>query len=188
MIVEAADLQLEGYYINELHCSAQQVEEGKPPLLALTPGLHVQSPKPMSARPYPVLFQIHGGKNERNPSRFLVELRVSSDDKAENRGPYRFDVLIVGYFRVHTKPSSDAVPFLLRNAAMILYSSVRELLASVTGRGPFPAIVLPTMTFEPDREVGRRRSELPEITKALRRSLKTAPTTKSHSRKIIKKK
>jgi preprotein translocase subunit SecB len=158
MIIEFANLQLEGYYVDHVHCSARRVDE-QLPNIALTPGLHVQTKKPIGNRPYNVLFNIEGGQHEKDPSRFMVILRVESDEAEENQCPYLFDVTLVGYFRSQVRPSSTLKPYLVANAAMILYSSARELLASITGRGPFPALVLPTMHFGIDDEVKLSRTK-----------------------------
>jgi hypothetical protein len=146
MIIEFANLQLEGYYVEHLHCSPQGLEK-ETPRLTLTPGLHVRYLKPLGLRPYNLMFSVESGQHETNPSRFMVVLRVESDPD-DNKSPYVFDVTLVGYFRSRIKPSPVLEPHLVSNAVMILYSSARELLASITGRGPFPALVLPTMHFD----------------------------------------
>lgn len=192
MIVEFANLQLEGYYVDELHCAAaDHMDDAE--MLAMTPGLHVQPPKPMGLDAYSVLVQIEGGQHKRDPSRFRVVLRIASDEKDEDRPPYDFDLTLVGYFRSQVKPTPAIEPYLLRNAAMILYSSARELLASVTGRGPFPALVLPTLTFDPDlkppsklRRGGSQSS--PNTSKPGRKLITASSKTSSTSRKASKKK
>jgi preprotein translocase subunit SecB len=163
MNIEPANmLQLEGYYVDHVHCSARRADDGLPGV-ALTPGLHVQTKKPMGIRPYNLIFSIEAGQHEKDPTRFMVVLRIESDEES-SLSPYLFDVTLVGYFRSERKPSVALRPHLVSNAAMILYSSARELLASITGRGPYPAIVLPTMYFDPEKQlqeqaIARKRSK-----------------------------
>lgn len=151
MIVDFANLQLEGYYVEHIHYSARRVDDEELPSLDLIPGLHVQSLKPIGELPYNVVLSVEVGQHTKDSSRFLVVLRVESDEE-ENKSPYLFDVTLVGYFRSQIEPSDTLRPYLTTNAAMILYSSARELLASITGRGPFPALVLPTLRFDTERE------------------------------------
>ena len=172
MRVEFANLQLEGYYVEHVHCSARRVNEDRPNV-ALIPGLHVQSLETVADFPYNVILSVEVGQHTKDASRFLVALTVESDEEEENKSPYLFDVTLVGYFRSQVESSDTLRPFLTTNAAMILYSSARELLASITGRGPFPALVLPTLRFDTEREAKLlRRAPVKPTTK--RRTTKTA--------------
>lgn len=148
MILTHANLQLEGYYVRELHCS---VPEGldETSKLTLTSGLHIQPSKAIEGSPFEPDCYVEAGQHLKDLSRFRVLLKITSEvDGKDQLLPYHFKVTLIGFFRaVGFKPTANIDPFLVRNAATILYSSARELLASVTGRGPFPALVLPTVSF-----------------------------------------
>ena len=62
--------------------------------------------------------------------------------------------MIAGYFRLNTNQPVDdwegAIHALRTTGASMLYAAARELIASVTGRGPFPAAVLPTVVIALD--------------------------------------
>lgn len=166
MIVTHANLQLEGYYVRELHCS---VKEGldETSKLTLTSGLHIQPTKTLEGSPFEPECYLEAAQHLKDRSRFRVLLKVTSEK--DQTLPYLFDVTLIGFFRaVGIKPTADIEPFLFRNAATILYSSTRELLASVTGRGPFPALVLPTVSFiddddELDPASTKRRPKKPAL-------------------------
>lgn len=155
MRLERADIQLEGYYLREISCAVRPGIE-QDTKLALAAGLHVQPGSVMTTPPYSVEVDIDSGKNAEDPTRYRVFLRIYSDESVvfKDRAPYSFNLHLVGYFRVEnptTNPMADF--FVIRNAAMILYSTGREIIASVTGRGPVPALVLPTYSFIVDDEI-----------------------------------
>jgi preprotein translocase subunit SecB len=183
MIVDFANLQLEGYYVEHMHYSARRVDEENLPSVDLTPGLHVRSTKAIGDLSYNVILSIEVGQHLKDASRFLVVLRVESDEE-ENRSPYLFDVTLVGYFRSQVEPSDTLRPHLTTNAAMILYSSARELLASITGRGPFPALVLPTLRFDTERETRLLRKR-PVSTTSKRRATKKVARKSRTPRKNV---
>jgi hypothetical protein len=117
--------------------------------LTLASGLHVQPVKAMEAGPFDPVCYLEAAVHAKEAGRFRIVLRITSEkDGKDELLPYRFDVTLVGFFRtLSLRPTATIEPFILRNAATILYSSARELLASVTGRGPLPALVLPTVSF-----------------------------------------
>jgi preprotein translocase subunit SecB len=153
MKVGFAPLQLEGYYVEHIRCSVV-AEPDRLAQVDMLPGLHMHSPLPPAISLYGVNVGFGAAQNEKNKQRYRLELRVTNGEEEKNNPlPYHFDVTLVGFFRLMgMKTTPHIEPAMIRNAAMILYSSARELLASVTGRGPFPAIVLPTVFFDPSGE------------------------------------
>lgn len=147
--VAPAHIQLDGYYIRELRCAvrADFDEEAK---FAMGTGLHVQQSGIMLCPPLTTNLVIESGQNKKDPSKFRVVLQIESNEE-EEQTPYTFDIHLVGYFSLRdAKPPPFAGMELemYRNAVMILYSTAREVIASVTGRGPFPALILPTLYFD----------------------------------------
>lgn len=151
MKVVSAPLQLEGYYIEDLRCSVIAPDQiGR---LQLMPGLHVRTPRAPRVSSYPYSLFFEAFRHEKSKNRYRLELKVFSRDDDEESLPYSFSLTLVGFFNaVGIKPKPELEPYLMRNAATILYSSARELLAAVTGRGPFPAVVLPTVIIDVDEE------------------------------------
>jgi preprotein translocase subunit SecB len=145
-----SNFQLEGYYVKSLQYSVRtELEDSSK--LALTSGLHIQPFKPMAGHTLTPQCEIEGSQHVKDESRFRIALTVSSGKGEEDLPPYVFEVTLIGFFKIVGLTPTPAVKgFVLNNAATILYSSARELIASATGRGPFPALVLPTVTFIPE--------------------------------------
>src|SRR6266404_2739035 len=140
MDLRPSPLQIEGYYLKELHCGVRAGldETAK---LALAPGLHVQPTKVVTISPFGFDVNLDGGRHKKNPNRFRYDLRIASNADNANDPPYDFEIVIVGYFGFQgPAPDESIVPQITRNATMILYSAAREILAAVTGRGPFPGL------------------------------------------------
>jgi len=78
---------------------------------------------------------------------FKVDLRVTG--KSENLKkcnlPYKFDISSVGIFGLAESCQESREKIAVINGATILFSSIREYLAGITGQGPFRRIVLPTV-------------------------------------------
>ena len=163
MLLTHSNLQLEGYYVKNLQCSIEPGLDDSAKL-ALTSGLHVHPSKAMQGHRLEPNCVLEVGQHLNDPSRFRVALTVKSESVSTGDPlPYRFDLTLVGFFRVAgIKPTTPVESFAVRGAASILYSSARELLASVTGRGPFPALVLPAVTFIDDDGAAPKVKLLPK--------------------------
>ena len=153
MPVQISPLQLEGYYVREFHFIARTLLGGDPPLVLQT-GLHPQLDGRFDPGDLTVNLRAGGVANPQEPTRLTAVVEIQSQTAPEIKIPYDFRVVIVGYFRLHPElPPEDterAMEALKTTAASVLYSSARELIASVTGRGPFPAIILPTVVITLD--------------------------------------
>jgi preprotein translocase subunit SecB len=74
----------------------------------------------------------------------LVELK----DATSSKFPCEFSIMLVGFFEVIPEwPPEQVGRLFSANAPALLYSAAREALATVTGRGPYPEILLPSVTF-----------------------------------------
>jgi preprotein translocase subunit SecB len=117
----------------------------------------------MTTEPYDLSVKIDGAKNQKNARRYRVVLSLSPSKESAADCPYLFDLQLIGYFRwMGAPPNAQTDTLVLRNAAAILYSASREILASVTGRGPFPALILPMYSFiidEKEIEASAKRLE-----------------------------
>ena len=78
---------------------------------------------------------------------FKVELRVAvkSENLKKCNIPYCFDISSVGIFVLGESCQENREKVAVINCASILFSSVRDYLAGITGQGPFRRIVLPTV-------------------------------------------
>ena len=72
-----------------------------------------------------------------------IEITSIQDDKAQQ---YAINVVVIGIFRVD-KRFKDIKKMLYINGASMLYSAAREFLITITSRGPWGAVTLPTHSF-----------------------------------------
>lgn len=112
---------------------------------------------------------------ERDPRKWRCVLTVRSKPGKGQKHPYSFSIQYTGLFSVIDEFPSKFVEQMVRtNAPAILYSSAREALMYLTGRGRLTAVLLPSITF----------LELPTGKKAAHGTVSKVKTT----RKIAKKK
>jgi len=115
-----------------------------------------------------------------DPSRWIFGLNIELPESSERRYPYSFKIELVGFFEIDAKYPSDKARLLANaNAPALLYSSAREFLASVTGRGPYMALWLPSAMFI--KQVGSVQTSRSEtasakpVRKAVKKKKKSDP-------------
>lgn len=87
-------------------------------------------------------------RHEDDPRRWMITLTAFTADDEESVSPYTGEIEIIGMFKVNDDyPEEKMAKMAHVNGAALLYGSVRELLANLTARGPFPQVMLPTATF-----------------------------------------
>lgn len=144
-------LHLEGYYIRELSVVLNESFADKMPFGTCT-GYHYHPEK--SSKIEPSQFQVKSEIGQRidDASRWRYELLIQSSGR-KDKAPYSFKISLVGYFHVHSeKKADDERLILFVNAPSVLFSAAREALAAATARGPYPAVVLPLVSFADDVE------------------------------------
>lgn len=81
------------------------------------------------------------------PRKAAYRLRLSLPPK-ENRFPYSFEIVMIGFFHLHDAvPEEQVARVLDANAPAVLYGAAREALATSIGRGPFRPLLLPSVNF-----------------------------------------
>ena len=96
--------------------------------------------------------------------RWVFELRVDLPQIPARKLPYTFRLVLVGIFDVDEGYPKEKATLLARvNGPSVLYSAAREAIATMTGRGPYPAILLPPVNFLPaanmqDKKKGSMKS------------------------------
>jgi preprotein translocase subunit SecB len=86
-----------------------------------------------------------------------LEITAMPEDETK-RIPYAIHLIAVGMFSVD-KNWPDPEKLLRVNGASILYSSAREFLITVTSRGPWAPMILPTISFLPVEENKSKESK-----------------------------
>lgn len=133
--MRVSPLRLEGYYVKELHFSLQTKWK-------------VESEYPALVAPKDIAVIIVAGQHKENARERLFEVTIELQKQALRRYPYNFKTTLVGYFEISEQfPAEHAETMVNANAPALLYSAARELIASATGRGPLPALTLPSVTF-----------------------------------------
>lgn len=81
---------------------------------------------------------------------WAVALSVDQNVTAEKNAPYNFLVRLVGFFTiVEGVPKERIEKLLLTNGSSILFAAAREILRDMTSKGPYPPLLLPTLSFFP---------------------------------------
>jgi preprotein translocase subunit SecB len=152
-------LQLETYYFTKVAVSADpcyEPQEGVPPAMTIDTNVGL-------------------GQHNDDLNRWMVTLGVHAKSPDEKPIPYKVDLEAVGFFRVDSKVENEKASLLVQaNGAAILYSAAREYLLTITGRGPWPPITLPTTNFLGPGKATENRA--PRI----RRKRKSALRAKHH--------
>lgn len=87
-------------------------------------------------------------RHNKDIRKWQVVLSIKVGSEKEHPVPYRIELEAVGFFEVaEDVPNEAAGTIIHNNGASILYSSAREFLLTMTGRGPWGPFCLPTVTF-----------------------------------------
>ncbi len=131
-------LQLEGYLVTELSFKAQ-------------PDFEYDLENPFTTvAPADLKVAVALAEHQDDRLRRNCDLSVELADTSGSKFPYVFRTAFTGFFRISEKYPAHQVDLMFAtNAPALLYSAARELLATVTGRGPYPSVTLPSVTFLP---------------------------------------
>jgi preprotein translocase subunit SecB len=143
-------LHIEGYYIKELAIELNESFAKKTGFGAWT-GYHYQPDKTFKVEPPDFEVRSEIGKKVDDPSRLRYLLMIRSTGRKE-KTPYSFKVSLVGYFHADKDIKENVDVLLYASAPSVLFAAAREVLAASTARGPYPAIVLPAVSFHDDAE------------------------------------
>jgi len=131
-------LQLEGYLVTELSFKAQ-------------PNFEYDLENPLTTvQPADLTVEVALAEHQDDRLRRNCDLTVGLTDPTGIKFPYVFRTVFTGFFRISENYPAEQVDLMFAtNAPALLYSAARELLATVTGRGPYPSVTLPSVTFLP---------------------------------------
>lgn len=125
-------LQLEDYYFPHVRVSAVNT---------------VGDPNDEYNNDFEVDVNVTEREDENGETLYQVALRIRSYPASEEKtNLYLVELVAMGLFRVHPE-FDDPIKLLEVNGASILYSSAREFLITITSRGPWGQIALPTTSF-----------------------------------------
>jgi preprotein translocase subunit SecB len=131
---QASPIRCKSYFANELSVSANPKYDPNRPSDLTTEDLQVEN----SIVPI--------GEDESS----IVFLSVEQHAAGVKNAPYNFKIRLMGYFDVmEGVPKQRAEQLLLTNGSSILYGAAREILRDMTSKGPYPPLLLPTLSFFP---------------------------------------
>jgi Preprotein translocase subunit SecB len=96
-------------------------------------------------RSYQMGFRAGLAANQADPLQYRVDIGVTGFAAENAWAPYRFQIDVVGFFRL-PEERTDTQKLLLLTGAAMLYGSAREMLTLVTGRYIWGPYVLPTVS------------------------------------------
>ena len=150
--MEPSPLHLEGYHVAEFSFRLNEAFEKKTTFGAWT-GYHYQADKTWKVEPTDFTVDAEIARKIDDPSRLRYVLKIVSAGR-KDQFPYSFRLSLVGYFHIDKQfPEEQAYLLVYASAPSLLYGAAREMLATMTGRGPYPAVILPTATFIDDAKV-----------------------------------
>ena len=145
--MQASPLQLEAYFLKNVKFSLSDDLQSLPESMAEMRGLDIK-------------VQDETGFDDTRQL-WRSEVRVTATNKDKEKVPYTFDVVMVGFFRVHESyPKENAELMARTNAPALLYSAIREVVGNMTSRSPFPTIFLPSVTFLRPNKIAPRKSKI----------------------------
>lgn len=175
-------LHLEGYYLKELSVTLNEAFTKKA-VFGSWVGYHYQPDKSFTVEPpeFDVYREIGTKVDDPTSLRYVLKIRsVGAKDKV----PYSFKISLVGFFHVDKSlKEDDAKSLVYANAPSVLFSAAREALSSVTARGPYPAVVLPLVSFHDDAE----QLAATDAKRVGPRLLKARPAKKGATRRHVRK-
>lgn len=95
-------------------------------------------------------------KDERKADHWQVSLKLKYQPSPEVNVPYHFALEMTGFFQVHKKCEPEMKDRLIKiNAPSLLYGAAREFIRSLMSNGPYPALLLPAVSFMPEKMVAK---------------------------------
>lgn len=137
--MKAAQIQLTNYFVSELQFAANR-------------DFKMDDPSSVSADDLQVTHQALA-KTE-NKREWQITLRIALNASPESNSPYSFLVEMIGFIDVAESVSDDRIERFARiNGTSLVFGAAREIVKAATSRGPFPPLLLPTVTFwEPKQD------------------------------------
>ncbi|KAF1079907.1 MAG: hypothetical protein GQF41_3805 [Candidatus Rifleibacterium amylolyticum] len=131
-------LQLHRYFAEEIFCKANP---------------DFDKDKEVKIKDFQVFFETG---EDKNPLLRRIRLTVEQTLSKDGNEPFAFKIVMVGFFEVmkeffESQGSEKTEQLVNVNGPALLYSAARELLALVSGRGPYADdslnVLLPSITF-----------------------------------------
>ncbi len=134
--MQASPLQLEHYFLAESWCQAASAA----------------AVDPNAAWPPPTTECFHTDiqmfRGEQDPNIYRIQLAIETVPEPESPLPYQVRLQFIGYFQIDPDFEHPNREHLIQiNGASVLYSAARDFLLTLTARGPWGPMMLPTVNF-----------------------------------------
>ena len=138
--MQPSKMQLERYFVEEVSFNLQSEQfqnlEGIPKLDSTDLDIEVKL-----------------GESKDNENKRYCQLTINLNEAAAETFPYKFKVVLVGFFELDASCSEEDTSVIMTNTApSMLYTAAREYLLLITGRTRFLPVMLPTVIFLPKKE------------------------------------
>lgn len=142
-MMNLSPLQLEHYFITECHCDARI----EPP----DENDRVYGQGPATAEQFSTEVQMLQSESESDV--YQIALTIKSQNDQSPAPLYQLRLHVVGFFRISKDFSHEHLEHLVQtNGASVLYSAARDFTLTLTARGPWGPLLLPTINFR----IGKR--------------------------------
>jgi preprotein translocase subunit SecB len=147
--MKAAPVQLTNYFVSELQFVANR-------------SYNRDSPTTVTAEDLQVALQ--PSQKEDNKREWQITLRIALNASPESNSPYSFLIEMIGFVTVAESVAEHKIERFARiNGTSLIFGAAREIIKAATSRGPFQALLLPTVTFwEPPPEPSAAKTEAPD--------------------------
>lgn len=109
---------------------------------------HTSAGDDADAQHTPISAEVCRAASSENPREWKVDLKVALGQSDPGALPYFVQIAATGIFEVMPQVPDDFIERIVSaNGPAVLYGAMREVVASITGRGPHPALLLPSVTF-----------------------------------------
>ena len=170
--MKAAQIQLTNYFVSELQFAANR-------------DFKLDSPSSVGAEDLQVTHQTSA--KEENKRQWQITLRIALNASPDSNSPYSFLVEMIGFIDVAESVSDDRIERFARiNGTSLVFAAAREIIKAATSRGPFPPLLLPTVTFwEPKNDASSTQESVAgEKSPPVDRSLTTHEKATTKPKKV----
>ena len=96
--------------------------------------------------------------NMEDPTKHKVILTVQNRPK-DPSATYLFSATVIGIFTISDPADQNSLPHVVVTGSSMLFGGIREMLLNLTGRGPFPTLLLPTVSSRIFIEIFEKQME-----------------------------
>ena len=96
--------------------------------------------------------------NMEDPTKHKVILTVQNRPE-DPSATYLFSATVIGIFTISDPADKNSLPHVVVTGSSMLFGGIREMLLNLTGRGPFPNLLLPTVSSRIFIEIFEKQME-----------------------------